>query len=147
MQFSDISHVLASKYGKPHILQPAQPCTIHTDEISHDEWNKAADKTGFPCSFTLQSELFPGRTQPQDIFSGDLRCKIVCTMFDSDHLSRKLKKAHKYGFLYRRNTKWKRRLSSIILNQQVEFAGRMCSSEFTPDGTAWDFTIKSETRD
>lgn len=147
MQFSDISHVLASKYGKPHILQPTQPCTIHTDEISYDEWNKAVGKGGFSGSFTAQSELFPGRTQPQDIFSGDLRCAIIGTMFDSTHLSRKLKKAHKRGYLYRRITKWKRRVTRIAMDQQIVIVGRMCKSERTPDGTAWDFTIKSESQD
>ena len=144
MQFSDIAHVLASTSGKPRILQHAQQLTIHTDEVTQDEWHHAADKGSFSGSLSLQPMLFPDRTQPQDIFSGDLRCAIIGTMFDSTHLSRKLKKAHKRGYLYRRITKWKRRVTRIAMDQQIVIVGRMCKSECTPDGTGWGFTIKSE---
>lgn len=152
MQFLYIPHVLASKSGKPHILQPAQPCTIHTDEISHDEWNKAVGKGGFSGSFTASVSAMYDELYEQ--FMNHLRDPKICMswrtngiIFEDRHLPRKLKKAHRRGPFYCRMTKWKRRLSAVALCQQHALMGMIAKSERTPDGTAWDFTIKSETRD
>ena len=152
MQFSDISHVFVSKPDKTHILQPAQPCTIHTDEISHDEWNKTVGKGGFSVSFSAPTSATDDEFNKQ--FINHLRdpqvhmsYRITCLIFGDRHLPRKLKKAHRRGPFYRRKTKWKRRLSAVALRQQHAFMGTIAKSERTPDGTAWDFTIKSEPQD
>ena len=152
MQFSDISHVLASKSGKTHILQSAQSCTIHTDEIFRDEWNKAVGKGGFSDSFTTSVsamydelyEQFVNHLRDPQVYMSYRTNGII---FEDRHLPRKLKKAHRRGPFYCRMTKWKRQLSAVALYQQHALMGMIAKSERTPDGTAWDFTIKSETRD
>ena len=142
MQFSDISHVFVSKPDKTHIIQPAQPCAIHTDEISHDEWNKAVGKGGFSVSFTAPMSAMDDELYKQ--FINHLRnpqvyisCRASGLIFGDRHLPRKLKKAHRRGPFYRRKTKWKRRLSAVALRQQHTFMGMVAKSERTPDGTAW----------